>query len=68
MPAMAAVKITLASVVAAATPTSSAAIETMPSFAPRTPARNQFRRDEMSASSGPLNRSALCVDLAMGKD
>ena len=44
-PAMPAVAISLVSGVAAATPITRPAVEMTPSFAPRTPARNQFSRD-----------------------
>jgi hypothetical protein len=43
-PAIPAVAISPVSVVAAATPITSPAVEMIPSLAPRTPARNQFKR------------------------
>ena len=45
-PASPALAIVRVLVVAAVTPITSAAVETMPSFAPSTPARNQFSRAE----------------------
>jgi hypothetical protein len=49
IPAAPATAMAVVSLVAAATPTTSAATETMPSLAPNTPARNQFSRDEKFA-------------------
>ncbi len=50
---------------APATPTTTAATETMPSFAPSSPARNQFRRAALVDSSGVAVGSAGTEMVAM---
>ena len=51
-PAIPAVRIGAFSTVAAATPTTMPAVETMPSFAPKTPARSQFSLDASEPTCG----------------
>ena len=53
-PAMPAVRIGPRSTVAAATPTTMPAVETIPSFAPSTPARSQFNFDATDPVWGSL--------------
>jgi hypothetical protein len=52
IPAAPAVATALVDVVAAATPTTSPAVDTIPSFAPNTPARSQFNFDDNELSCG----------------
>lgn len=57
-PATPAVRIGPCAAVTLATPTTIAATETMPSLAPRTPARNQFSREEWSL---PCISASACM-------